>query len=193
MFKNAPPIHLYLYPILFVIGAGQLYVSTGWGWVTGAIIVIAAISSLHLISSDVMEKWRQIKMEQHFTYDTIRKMDEPTRYALGLAAMPTEIKVTVDKTQVEGNEFSQIWSKLPILPWQMKIIAQSCIKGTPLTIRRWSGEGKLLSDPQYRELEAALLNLNLIEYKHPTAPTQGVRWTDTGKQMLEQCVAAPLS
>jgi hypothetical protein len=192
MLKQHPPIHLYLWPIVFIIGAGWLYVETGWGWVTAGIFAVAFIACLHLIGSDVMEKYRQIIAQQDFRNDTIRKMDETRLYAAGLLQMPTEVKVTIDKTAAEGNEFSQSWTKLPVLPWKMQIIAQACLKGTPLTIRQWAGareDGKLMSDPEYRELETALLNLSFIEYKHPTSPQQGVRWTDTGRQMLEQCVA----
>jgi hypothetical protein len=196
MLKQHPPIHLYLWPIVFIIGAGWLYVETGWGWVTAGIFAVAFIACLHLIGSDVLEKYRQIIAQEDFRNDTIRKMDDTRLYAAGLVKMPTDVKVTIDKTASEGNEFSQTWTKLPVLPWKMKIIAQSCLKGTPLTIRQWAGaqeDGKLMSDPEYRELEAALLNLHFIEYKHPTSPQQGVRWTDTGKQMLEQCIASPLT
>jgi hypothetical protein len=196
MLKQHPPIHLYLWPIVFILGAGWLYVETGWGWVTAGIFAVALIACLHLIGSDVLEKYRQIIQQEDFRNDTIRKMDDTRLYAAGLVKMPTDVKVTIDKTASEGNEFSQTWTKLPVLPWKMKIIAQSCLKGTPLTIRQWAGaqeDGKLMSDPEYRELEAALLNLHFIEYKHPTSPQQGVRWTDTGKQMLEQCVADALT
>jgi hypothetical protein len=196
MLKQHPPIHLYLWPIVFIIGAGWLYVETGWGWVTAGIFAVAFIACLHLIGSDVLERYRQIIQQEDFRNDTIRKMDDTRLYAAGLVKMPTDVKVTIDKTASEGNEFSQTWTKLPVLPWKMKIIAQSCLKGTPLTIRQWAGaqeDGKLMSDPEYRELEAALLNLHFIEYKHPTSPQQGVRWTDTGKQMLEQCIADALT
>jgi hypothetical protein len=196
MLKQHPPIHLYLWPIVFILGAGWLYVETGWGWVTAGIFAVAFIACLHLIGSDVLEKYRQIIAQEDFRNDTIRKMDDTRLYAAGLVKMPTEVKVTIDKTAAEGNEFSQLLSKLPVFPWQMKMIAKASLNGIPFTIRQWAGkqeDGKLLSDPTYRELEAALLSLHFIEYKHPTSPQQGVRWTDTGKQMLEQCVADALT
>lgn len=196
MLKQAPPIHLYLWPITFILGAGWLYVETGWGWVTAGILIVAGIASLHLIGSDVLEKYHKILQQQDFTYDTIRKMDAETRFALGLAVMPTHVKVVEDKTAVVGNELSLSMSQLPILPWKMKIIAQACLKGTPFTIRQWAGkkeDGKILSDPEYRELEAVLLSLGFIEYKHPTSPQQGVDWTENGKKLLEQCVASALT
>ena len=196
MSRSVPPIHLYTLPILFVVFGGWFYVKTGWGLVAAGIFIVAFVSCIHLIGKDILETYRQILLEKNYTYDKVSRMDESRLFALGLATMPTEVKVTLDKTAVEGNEFSQLFGKLPIEPWKMKIIAQACLKGTPLTIRQWAGkqeEGKILSDPEYRELEATLLGLGFIEYKHPTSPQQGVRWTESGTQFLEQCVASPVS
>jgi hypothetical protein len=192
MFREVPPIHLYLYPVAMFIIGGAIYAWTGWGWVMGLIYFAGIVSILHLGIADTIEQVRKLLSERNEGYDQIRKMDEPTKYQLGLAPVTSEVKVIVDKTASEGTEFSQSWRKLPIPPWKMKIVAQSCLNGTGFTIRQWAGDGKLLSDPEWRVLKDALLNLNFIALKNPKDAHQGFEWTDLGRQMLEQCVAAPL-
>jgi hypothetical protein len=193
MFKNTPPIHLYLFPVAMFIIGGVVFEFTGWGKVMGLIYGAGILATLHLFASDIIEKVRQLWFENTNFYDTVRKLDPEVRYELGLTHVKGQVDVKIDKTEVEGNELSLSWRKLPLPPWKMKIIAQSCLGGTVFTIRQWAGDGKLLSDPEWRELKDALLNLNFLVPRNDKDPRQGFEWTDAGKQMLEQCVASPLS
>jgi hypothetical protein len=190
--RITPPIKTYFSSILIFMLGGGVSVWMEWEWFLWLSIVAGVVMIGHSFTLDVFESYRQMLQERNYGWDSVAKMDPEARYAFGLTSVAESVKVVVDKTGAEGNEFSQTWRNLPILPWKMKIIAQACLSGTPFTVRQWSGDGKLLSDDQYEELQNALLELNFLEPKSEKDRRQGFRWTEPGLDMLKQCVDAPL-
>jgi hypothetical protein len=193
MYRDVPPIHLYLLSCLIFVAGGGIFAITGWESVMWLCYLAGIASIIHLVVDGVAEKIRQIWMETTTYYETVAKFDPETRYQLGLTAVAHEVSVKIDKTALAENEMSLSWRKLPIQPYKMKIIAQACLHGTPFTIRQWAGPEKILSDPEWRELKDALLNLNFLAQKNPKNVNDGFEWTELGVQMLEQCVASPLT
>jgi hypothetical protein len=193
MLKNFPPIHLYVLPILFFLAGGAVFYWTGWVWASGFIYFVGVVSTIHLISHDVLEKAKELWWEKTNMYEALSKLPSELRFAEGAGDIPDHLKVTVDQTGAVGNEFSHLYRKLSLSPQRMSIIARASMNGTPFTIRQWTGDGKLLSDPEWRQLKDELVDCGFLAQRNERDVHAGFEWTELGKQMLEQCVSTPLS
>lgn len=192
---NELKIKLYLYPIfMFALGSWAL-LSPGWEVFGGLLFVLGFVVSIHIILVSVIREGRyhieaedRRLEEQRKLYETVMRMDGEARYAFGLGYVPKEVLVKVDKTAVEQNEFSQIWRKLPIVPYKLKVIAQSAINGEGFTVRKWAGDGKLLSRLEWDAMLESMLELKMIEYVDEEHPTLGTNWTGLGMDVMSQVV-----
>lgn len=192
---NELKIKLYIYPIfMFALGSWAM-LSPGWEVFGGLMFLLGFVVSAHIIIVSVIrEGTNQIEAEdrrleeQRRLYETVMKMDGETRYAFGLGYTPKEVTVKVDKTAIVQNEFSQMWKKLPVAPYKLKVIAQSAINGEGFTVRKWAGDGKLLSRTEWDALLAAMIGLGMIEYVDEEHPTLGTNWTGLGMDVMSQVV-----
>lgn len=200
-FRHSYPIHLYIYPCLFFVGGVALTTWTDNFAYLGLLGLLGAVSAAHIIIADIIQERAQYVDSETRRLEAIQHLDMEARYQLGMAKLPTEMTIRIDKTEAEGNDFSQSWGRPPIEPWKMKVIAQACLNGRPFSIREWTPvkAGRLLSDPEYRNLEAWLLHpiqdrpdIQFIVAKNVADNRQGFEWTELGRQMLQKCVDDPL-
>lgn len=185
-------IKLYLWTAVYF---GLAFLAMYWTiYLTVALLVLGAFVSLHIgLVSIIRERRFFVDAEkdravaQRELYETVQKMDPEARYAFGLTYAKPEVTVKVDQTAKVGNEFSQIWKKLPVVPYKLKIIAQAAINGDNFTYRKWAGDGKLLTDNEWRALQKAMVDLALLEPRSED-PRQGYQWTSLGEDTMIQVV-----
>ena len=187
-------IKLYIYPILFfALGSIGLF-NPGWEIFGVLMFGLGFVVSLHIIAislirerENYMDAEARKIAEQRQLYDSIAKLDPESRYYLGLGYTPKEVTVKVDKTAVELNEYSQTWKKIPLAPYKLKIIAQAALNGEGFTVRKWAGEGKLLSREEWDAAHKTMVDLGMLE---PVGddPRTGFMWTSFGEDVLAQIV-----
>lgn len=188
-------LKLYFYPVMFFI-AGSICLFVAWDVLGILFWVLGVVSMLHvLIVSIIRERTEHIRSQaDYYTefrgfYETIMRMSEEDKYTFGLSYVPKEVLVKKDKTADEGNDYSQTWKKLPVAPYKLKVIAQACLNGEGFTYRKWAeGGNKLLTDPEWRALHEAMVQLGMLEPVNPDEPRQGYSWTSFGMDVMTQVV-----
>lgn len=186
-------IKLYLWTVIF-FGLGSLAGIYLHVWLGLALYLLGGVVSLHIIIVSIVRERRSFVEAEtdranatRELYETVQKMDAEARYAFGLTFAKPEVMVKIDQTAKVGNEFSQIWRKLPIAPYKLKIIAQAAINGEAFTNRKWAGDGKLLTDDEWRALQKSMVDLGLRE-PNGDDPRQGFSWTSLGEDVMTQVV-----
>src|ERR1044072_71361 len=186
-------IKLYVWSVIFfLIGTAAGYFGFFWLgillWILGGVVAfqIVVVSLIreraHYIETETEKLAKQLEFYKH-----IQSMTPEEKYLFGLTYVPPEVTVKVDKTKVEGNEFSQTWKKLPIAPYKLKTIAQATINGEGFTVRKWAGDGKLLSRPEWDALHAEMVELGMLE-PNGDDPREGYSWTSFGEDVMSQVV-----
>lgn len=187
-------LRLYIYPVLFFALGTVAAFNIGWEWFAMFMYFLGFAVLFHVaLVSLIRERRMFIEAEtdrlkaQKELYDTVEAMDTEARYAFGLSYVPTEVKVKVNKTETEGNELSLLWRKIPIVPYKLKVIAQAAINGEGFTVRKWAGEGKLLSRDEWELAHETMVQLGMLE-QIGTDPREGFMWTSMGEDVLRQIV-----
>jgi hypothetical protein len=196
MFDNASlKISLYIYPTLFIVLGTWLCSVDGWFWGGVALFLLALFVALHIgIVAVIRERGEYLKDHTDEInamtefYKRVENMTPEHKYLLGLSFAPEEVMVKVDQTKKVGNEFSQLWRKLPVAPYKMKVIAQAALAGERFTFRKWAGKGKLLTPAEWTALKDKMLEMALIEQDNDEAPQQGFNWTGLGIDVMETVV-----
>jgi hypothetical protein len=191
-------IRLYIWSPLF-FGVGAAFAYFGWDWIAIGCGVIGCIIALHIILvSIIRERASYIDSErdkivaQTALYNAVRNMTNEEKYVFGLSYTPKEVIVKKDNTKEVGNEFSQTWRKLPIAPYKLKVIAQATINGEGFTVRKWAGDGKLLSRNEWDALMEIMMELGMLEYVDKEVPNLGTNWTSFGMDVMETVVKETL-
>jgi hypothetical protein len=191
-------IRLYIWSPLF-FGVGAAFAYFGWDWIAIGCGVIGCIIALHIILvSIIRERASYIDSErdkivaQTALYNAVRNMTNEEKYVFGLSYTPKEVIVKKDNTKEVGNEFSQTWRKLPIAPYKLKVIAQATINGEGFTVRKWAGDGKLLSRNEWDALMEIMMELGMLEYVDKEVPNLGTNWTSFGMDVIETVVKETL-
>lgn len=185
-------IKLYLYPI-FMLALGTLgLLNEGWEWFGVALYILAFLTSAHIAVVSVIRESGKSRREETYRMDSQRKLYEKVqnmtpeeKYVFGLAPAPKEVLVKIDKTKEVGNEFSQTWRKLPIAPYKLKVIAQAALNGEGFTVRKWAGDGKLLSREEWEAVHKEMVRLGILEQVSDD-PRGGFMWTSFGTDVLAQ-------
>lgn len=185
-------IKLYLYSIL-IFALGTLgFLNPGWEPFGVLMFVLGFVVAGHIaVVSIIREARYHIDAQRHRLeeqkklYDTVQQMDAEARYYFGLGYAPNAVKVTVDKTKLVGNEFSQVYQKLPVAPYKLKVVAQAALNGEGFTVRKWAGEGKLLSRDEWDAVHAKMVELKMLE-RVGEDPREGYMWTSLGMDVLAQ-------
>lgn len=188
-------ISLYIFPLVLFIGGARLTRTEDWFWGGVLSIVLGVWIAAHVgIAGIIREQNRNIREKSDYYdsmdrfYQRLERMTEENRFAFGLTHAPTEVSVKIDKTKVVGNEFSQMWQKLPVAPYKLKVIAQAALAGERFTFRKWSGKGKLLAPAEWEALKNKMLDAELIEQAHDEVAQQGFNWTGLGIEVMESVV-----
>ena len=188
---NELKIKLYLYPVFIFALATLGALNPGWEPFAVAMFVLGFVVSGHVIVVSIIREHRyhvdanaNKLEEQRKLYDSVMKMDGEARYFFGLGYVPKEVTVKVDKTVIENNEFSQTWRKLPLPPYKLKVIAQAAINGEGFTVRKWAGDGKLLSRNEWDAAKDKMLELGMVEID----TAEGTTWTGLGIDVMAQIV-----
>lgn len=191
---NSLKIRLYIWSPLF-FGMGAVFAYSGWDWIAVGCGVIGCIIALHIILVSIIrerasyiDSERDKIMAQTALYNAVRNMTNEEKFIFGLTYTPTEVTVKKDTTKEVGNEFSQTWRKLPIAPYKLKVIAQATINGEGFTVRKWAGEGRLLSRNEWDALGEVMMDLGMLEYIDSEHPTLGTNWTSFGMDVMAQVV-----
>lgn len=187
-------IRLYIWSPLF-FGAGAAFAYFGWDWIAVGCGIIGCIIAFHIVTVSVIrerasyiDSEREKIQAQTALYNAIRNMTNEEKYVFGLTYTPSEVTVKKDKTEEVGNEFSQTWRKLPIAPYKLKVIAQATINGESFAVRKWAGDGKLLSRKEWDALMEVMIELGMLEYVDKDHPTLGTNWTSFGMDVMAQTV-----
>jgi hypothetical protein len=182
-------IKLYIYAPLF-FGIGAFFGFRGWYWAGVLTWIVGGVLTAHIaIVSVIRERTRYMESQTEYYkqmvdfYNKLESMDAEAKYIAGLAYVPAE--VTVKK---QNNEYSQTWQNLPITPYKLKTIAQATINGEGFTVRKWAGDGKLLSRQEWDTLHEAMEKLGMLEAVDPNVPTLGYVWTSFGIDVMTQVV-----
>jgi len=186
-------IRLYIWTALFMLG-GAAFGYFGWEILGILLWVVGGIISLHVVIVSVVREYRKnieaqaekIDKQLEF-YKHVQAMTDEEKHLFGMSYVPQEVTVKKDKTSEVNNEFSQTWKKLPVAPYKLKVIAQACLNGEGFTIRKWAGEGKLLTDPEWRALHDAMVELGMLEPRGDD-PREGFMWTSFGEDVMSQVV-----
>ena len=180
------PQHFLIPAILVVIGGVFARFET-WEYIGWALWAIAAFVVYFLLKSAARDhELRKIERE-HWHIAEIMKLD--------VAKLKT--KVTIDKTDLVGNDLSQSYRYAPLDPARMKILATGVLNGRKFTIREWTPikEGKLMSDNEWRELIEYLKEpdpdhkeIKFITQRNPGVINSAYDWTPAGKKWLRTLV-----
>lgn len=195
MFQDSElKIKLYIYSILIFALATLGLLNPGWEFFAVVMFVLGFLVAGHIALVSIIREWGNYIQseesrleEQRKLYEQVMKMDAEARFYFGLGYVPKEVTVKIDKTAVELNEFSQIWQKLPLPSYKLKVVAQAALNGEGFTVRKWAGDGKLLSRPEWDAVQAKMVELGMLE---PTGsdPREGFMWTGLGIDVMTQVV-----
>jgi len=187
-------IRLYIYtPLFFILGA--FLGSRGWFWAGVLTWIAGGCIMVHILAVSVIrERTSYVETQREYYtkmiefYDRVSRMTDEEKYIFGLSYTPKEVTVKKDKTADAGNQFSQTWRALPVAPYKLKVIAQAVLNGEGFTYRKWAGEGKLLTDPEWRTLHRSMVDLGMLEQVNEDDPRQGYNWTPFGQDVMTQVV-----
>ena len=189
---NELKIKLYIYPI-FMFALGTLgFLNEGWEWFGVLLYGLGFVVSLHIMLVSVIREGRSHinaeasrLEEQRKLYESVMKMDAEARFYFGMGYVPKEVVVKKDVTEEVGNILSQVWRKIPLAPYKLKVIAQAAINGEGFTVRKWAGEGKLLSREEWDAAHKAFVELGMLE-PAGSDPREGFMWTSYGEDVITQ-------
>lgn len=190
-------IWLYLYPVIFFAVGTIAAFNAGWEWFAVVMYVLGFVAIGHLLvvsiireRKDFLEGEEGRLKAQRELYETVMKMDAEARYAFGLSYVPREVTVKKTKTEIEGNEYSQTWRKIPLPPYKLKVVAQAAINGEGFTVRKWVGDKEhpgLLTRPEWDATHEKFVELGMLE-QITDDPRGGFMWTSFGEDVLAQIV-----
>lgn len=189
---NELKVKLYIYPVLMFALGTLGFLNPGWEWFGVLLYVLGFVVALHIIFVSVLREGRyRIDAEANREtakkefYETILRMTPEEKYFLGLGYVPQEVTVKKDVTQEVGNALSQVWRKIPLASYKLKVVAQAALNGEGFTVRKWAGEGKLLSREEWDATQKAFIELDMLQ---PVGndPREGFMWTSYGEDVLTQ-------
>lgn len=187
MFQHDTRPHHFIYPTVIAIVGGIFMRIQGWEYIGWIIIANAVANVFFLIYSAVKDQDLKRIQEEHYHYAEIIRLD----------VAKTMTKVVIDKTSLEGNEFSQSHSVIKIDPARLKIFATKVLNGQPMTIREWTPlkKGKLFSDGEWRRLTGFMKHpvedrddIAFIVPINPKDERKGYTLTPAGETWLENIV-----
>lgn len=195
------PVH-FLIPAPLIVVGGLFTLWDAMAWVGWVIVVLAVVLVAWLIwratkdhEITLLEKQMDARDKEMEFQKMILSATPEDRAILGWSSPVKDMELRINKTAVEGNEFSMGFSKPPLAPWVMQSFALGVLAGKGLTMRAWApkSEGKLLSDPEWRKvmdwLKMPLPSDKTITFVQPINPNNnqdGQELNELGKQMMEQ-------
>lgn len=146
-----------------------------------------------------------VKLQSHWlkltTIENILRVDLDGDHHIGEApkaeVKPRRIVIQLDQVTEDGHyQVGDVSSRveLPGTDEQLYALAQGLINGMPFTDRTWSGDGKLYTGQEWRELKEELFKRHgdrdpIIEYVNPQNKKHGIRLTPAGRKFFEEVIA----
>ncbi|MBI5950186.1 MAG: hypothetical protein HY865_00900 [Chloroflexi bacterium] len=146
-----------------------------------------------------------LRLQRHWlsltTIERIMQRDINNDGVIGEApkveAKPRRIVIQLDQVKENGHyQPGDISSRIefPGTSEQLEAFAQGMVNGMPITDRAWSGDGKLYTGQEWREMKAEMFKKHgdrepLIEYVNPENKKHGIRLTATGRKFFEEVIA----
>lgn len=176
MFEHVTRPHHFILPILMILLGGYVMTWTDpiWLWAGVVIWFVAVCLSIWLSLSGIVQATLDLLRERSIS------KEEPV-------PAKDKLHLVIDH-YTDTNNHNTSYRYLSISPEKMKHIAQACLNGTPFSLRVWSGQNKLLSDPEFRLLKDELLELGFLTPRSEKDERQGYEWTETGRVMLQECL-----
>ena len=182
MFGHETRWYHFLAPVLFIfIGAGVFYIDEWAGTLTW---VVSILMTGWLIGTSILEKYRDLLESQIALYKLTNKMTADEKAEHGLIEVPDTVRI--ERVNHESGYSRWEYDFLSLSPPRLREVARLCYSGTPFSIRGLTGQGKPLSDPEWRILKDELLKAEMIVPRSEKGNNLGFMWTDTGMEMLEK-------
>ena len=110
-------------------------------------------------------------------------------------AQPAEVKprkIMIDLSTISRDKaYQSSRINFPGTEEQLVTLANGLVNGMSFTERVWSGDGKLYSVPEFRELKTVLFAHVLIEYVSEKDKRQGIRLTEKGNLAMRELANSP--
>lgn len=139
-----------------------------------------------------------VKLQRHWlsrTTGIIERIIERDINNDGVIGQPEEVKprkVTIDMSTIsrdKGYQSNRI--NFPGSEEQLQTLAAGLLNGMTFTERNWSGNGKLYTSPEFRELKTVMFAHGLIEYVSEADKRQGIRLTEKGGIAMRELSNSP--
>jgi len=105
---------------------------------------------------------------------------------------PKPLRVMVDLSTVSKDKsYQQSRINFPGTQSQLETLAAGLLNGMAFTERTWSGNGRLYTSPEFRELKTVMFAHGLIEYISEADKRQGIRLTDKGTLAMRELSNSP--
>jgi hypothetical protein len=167
----------------------------------GAVAALAYQMEIHEDSTRMQKEKNDLEIANHARYlrwhDNIRLIWEAAWLSLIFFASVSLVmlffwnlvprKQKAKSLRLEVHNPDTKWTRfgsLPVDVQRFRVFALNAIDGKTLAYEHWAGDGKIFSRPEYDKLTALLLEMGVMEYKHPDFPQQGQRLTKPGAAAL---------
>jgi hypothetical protein len=105
------------------------------------------------------------------------------------ATTPKQQVIKIELRQDEGRAVD--YAFLNCTQAQLSELAQGLNAGKPLTVGAWTGNGRAFSRAQFEHLRHELITRNLVTWRNPGSPAQGVILTAAGRATMRYLATTP--
>ena len=126
-----------------------------------------------------------------FRARTIRAAELSKGLDLEPPAPPTTKQQTI-KIELRQDEGRAVdYAFLNCTSSQLSELAQGLNAGKPLTVGAWTGNGRAFSRSEFETLRHELITRNLVTWRNPGSPAQGVILTSSGRAAMRYLATTP--
>lgn len=181
----------YLIPMLIFIGGTFTARLGGIWWIAcGVLIDITGLACLVFITVIGILRERSRGTDSRTSlYDSMRRLSDEDKAALGLTDLPNHVQVEVKKDDVNDGYYSRQYEQISISPVKLRTLAKALTDGTPFSRRKIAaGSSKVLTETEFYRVRDEMIQLNFLatdNAKDVNAPTY---LTPLGKRAMRRAL-----
>lgn len=161
-----------------------VYAGPWWQWAVG-LGGSAGLMALALTEGAVLATLDEVLESNRTAREALRSATPEQRARLGLSDLSPTTTVSAETVALHPAVVRWTVARLPLDPERLRLFAQGVLAGAPMSIRRWAGRGRLMSDPEYRRLMAVMERRGYALLRNPDAPRVGHDLSDRGRAVLK--------